>query len=47
MRLLVLLTHLGASTAWARGRLAYLVLQSIVDDDRKRGRTRTRAYEIR
>jgi hypothetical protein len=45
MRLLLILSHLGASTSWARGRLAYLVLQSIVDSER-RGRPR-RAYEIR
>jgi len=34
MRVLDLLVHLGARGPWARGRLAYLVLQSIVGAER-------------
>jgi hypothetical protein len=34
MRFLDLLVHLGARGPWARGRLAYLVLQSVVVKER-------------
>jgi len=44
MRVLDLLVLLGARGPWARGRLAYLVLQSIVVEERAPTRPASRRY---